>query len=341
MNTHIRSSLPFVFGVVAVVAAACGLFVWEVQWQMLATNLQGEWCTAPIVRYGVHLVLLALLFAATITDFRAMIIPDSITIPGTLLGITLATLMPLSALPVSEIRFVNVAGIEMALLGGGLLHVTSPEMAGDMSSPAHVACALAIWWMAIFAMLDRVWYTRLKFRYAAAIFWRYLRRSPRTLPLIALGVVGSFVIVPLMMSPVRAVPLFSSLVGMATGAGMIWGVRIVGSLAMRREAMGFGDVTLMGMIGAFLGWQPCVAIFFLAPFAGLAFAVVRSTFRFEREIPYGPFLCAATVAVIIFWRGVWSHLEPLVSLGIVLPLTLVTCLLLLGVILRAWRAVVE
>ena len=36
--------------------------------------------------------------------------------------------------------------------------------------------------------------------------------------------------------------------------------------------MGFGDVTLMGMIGAFLGWQAAVLTFFLAPFFGLAHA---------------------------------------------------------------------
>ena len=34
--------------------------------------------------------------------------------------------------------------------------------------------------------------------------------------------------------------------------------------------MGLGDVTLMGMIGAFMGWQAAVLTFFLAPFIGLA-----------------------------------------------------------------------
>ena len=34
--------------------------------------------------------------------------------------------------------------------------------------------------------------------------------------------------------------------------------------------MGFGDVNLMGMIGAFMGWQAAVLTFFLAPFFGLA-----------------------------------------------------------------------
>ena len=42
---------------------------------------------------------------------------------------------------------------------------------------------------------------------------------------------------------------------------------------LRREAMGFGDVTLMAMIGAFLGWQAAVLTFFLGPFFGLAHAL--------------------------------------------------------------------
>lgn len=201
--------------------------------------------------------------------------------------------------------------------------------------------SLAIVWLAIFALLDRVWYARLKFRYAAAIFARYLIRSPRTIPLIVLGIVASAIVGGAMsFAPhENRMALFSSLVGMAVGAGMIWGVRIVGTWALRREAMGFGDVTLMGMIGAFLGWQPCVAIFFLAPFVGIAFLLLQGMRRVDVEIPYGPSLCAATVIVVIFWRTVWQQLEPLVSLGIMLPLVLVVCLILLGLILTAWRSV--
>ena len=40
-------------------------------------------------------------------------------------------------------------------------------------------------------------------------------------------------------------------------------MRLIGTFALRREAMGFGDVTLMMMIGTFLGWQACLILFFL------------------------------------------------------------------------------
>ena len=55
---------------------------------------------------------------------------------------------------------------------------------------------------------------------------------------------------------------------------MIWSIRIVARYAMGREAMGFGDVTLMAMIGAFLGWQASLLTFAIAPFAALLIVAV-------------------------------------------------------------------
>ena len=64
--------------------------------------------------------------------------------------------------------------------------------------------------------------------------------------------------------------------------GLTQGVRVAGSAVFRREAMGLGDVTLMGMIGAFLGWQPVVLTLFAGAFFGLAHAVWKlSTLRAE------------------------------------------------------------
>ena len=101
--------------------------------------------------------------------------------------------------------------------------------------------------------------------------------------------------------------LLSALVGMAASGGLVWAVRVIGTAVLHREAMGFGDVTLMAMIGAFLGWQPCLIIFFLAPFAGLVIGVLRLILFRDREIPYGPFLCLATLVVIVGWAAVWNY----------------------------------
>ena len=82
---------------------------------------------------------------------------------------------------------------------------------------------------------------------------------------------------------------------MAVGGVAVWLVRIVGSLALGQEAMGFGDVTLMGMIGAFLGWQPALLVFFLAPFTGVLIAVSQWLLTGRKDIAYGPFLCLAAL----------------------------------------------
>src|SRR5581483_2671257 len=87
--------------------------------------------------------------------------------------------------------------------------------------------------------------------------------------------------------------LLSSLVGMAFGGGLIWAVRIIGRIALHKEAMGFGDVTLMAMIGAFLGWQACLIVFFMSPFAALVIAVIQLMATGRRDIPYGPYLCTS------------------------------------------------
>jgi len=64
-------------------------------------------------------------------------------------------------------------------------------------------------------------------------------------------------------------------------------------------------VTLMGMIGTFLGWQPMVFVFAMAPLCGLAFLVPIRALTSKSYVPYGPFLAAATVIVLFFWRRLW------------------------------------
>ena len=169
-----------------------------------------------------HLILIALLVAATFIDYDLMTIPDEITVTGMVLGIALGAIFP-------EVR-------------------PDPSRA-----TTH-----------------------------AAGFW--------------VGVAGFLV-----------------------GGGLTWSVRFLGSVALRREAMGFGDVTLMAMIGAFLGWQAAVMTFFLAPFFGLAHAFWklvaylgkrlsgRQSSSADRELPFGPYLSMAAVVLLLSWPWFWPN----------------------------------
>ncbi|MHC5539859.1 prepilin peptidase [Singulisphaera rosea] len=107
--------------------------------------------------------------------------------------------------------------------------------------------------------------------------------------------------------------------GLLAGGGLTQTVRIVGSVIFRREAMGFGDVTLMAMIGAFLGWQAAVLTFFLAPFFGIAHALWKLT-RYvgklvsgrksssaDRELPFGPYLSMAAATLVLSWPWLWRY----------------------------------
>jgi len=66
------------------------------------------------------------------------------------------------------------------------------------------------------------------------------------------------------------------------------------------ESMGGGDVKLLAMIGAFLGWQKTLLTFFLAPFFGLIIGIINLIVKKDHTIPYGPFLSIAALTAI-FW----------------------------------------
>lgn len=104
--------------------------------------------------------------------------------------------------------------------------------------------------------------------------------------------------------PLWASSLGGCLIGYLVGAGIIWTIRILGTVAFGKEAMGLGDVHLLGCIGAVLGWIDPILIFFLAPFLaiiGMALGSLIGRFvkGFRHVLPYGPWLALATVLVML------------------------------------------
>lgn len=106
--------------------------------------------------------------------------------------------------------------------------------------------------------------------------------------------------------------------GLLIGGGLTWSFRFVFTKVFGREAMGQGDITLMGMIGAFLGWQAAVLTFFLAPFFGFVPAVAKigrllwklirraELSSTDRELPFGPFLSMAAITLLLSWPWLWK-----------------------------------
>ncbi len=92
---------------------------------------------------------------------------------------------------------------------------------------------------------------------------------------------------------------FGSLFGYFVGCSVVWATRIFGTLGFGKEAMGLGDVHLMGAAGAVVGPVMVLIAFFIAPFYGLGWALFQMIFKKIRQIPYGPFLSLAVLTIMI------------------------------------------
>jgi prepilin signal peptidase PulO-like enzyme (type II secretory pathway) len=280
----------------------------------------------PLGQWISHTLLILLMTVATFIDFDEKTIPDWITTPGTLLGLVLMTAWPLAgALPQIEFqeRLQPLWLTTFSLWWQEWLDQWPGLVVG-------IACLLA--WC--YALVPKTFTLRRGWRKAWTYFHVSTLRSPLAKPLAVIAVVGSLVIAGVWLTygraPIAGLPptpwraLLTSLVGMAFGGALVWAVRIVGYLGLRKEAMGFGDVTLMAMIGAFLGWQSTILVFFLAPFAAVVIAVTQTLLTGRRDIAFGPYLCAGALILILYWQTIWENWgAPVFGLGWIVPALLV------------------
>ena len=84
-------------------------------------------------------------------------------------------------------------------------------------------------------------------------------------------------------------------------------MRIFGTLAFGKEAMGLGDVHILAAVGAVTGWVIPSLAFFLAPLFGLLWAFFLLIRKGQRELPYGPWLSAGTAAAMIFHDKILAY----------------------------------
>jgi leader peptidase (prepilin peptidase)/N-methyltransferase len=104
--------------------------------------------------------------------------------------------------------------------------------------------------------------------------------------------------------------LLGSILGLLVGGFVVWMIRIIGSYAFGREAMGMGDVHLMAAVGAVLGPGMVTVAFFLAPFFGIIHAIYLMFSKKGRELPLGPYLGLGTGATMVFYCQIADYLSP-------------------------------
>ena len=106
-----------------------------------------------------------------------------------------------------------------------------------------------------------------------------------------------------------------SLIGIALGGGSLYLVAIVYEAVTKREGMGGGDVKLLAMIGAWLGWK---AVLFTLFFASLTGSLIGGAIMMAKKedsklaVPFGPFLAFSALAYVfcgeklIHWYLSWG-----------------------------------
>ncbi|HEY8503072.1 MAG TPA: prepilin peptidase [Gemmataceae bacterium] len=103
--------------------------------------------------------------------------------------------------------------------------------------------------------------------------------------------------------------LVTGLMGALFGLFLVRAVRFLCNRGLGMEALGLGDADLMMAAGAFLGWQPVLAAFFLGAVAALVMALPSLFLRGENSLPFGPGLAVGIVLAWFWWPSMGPHLQ--------------------------------
>ena len=136
-----------------------------------------------------------------------------------------------------------------------------------------------------------------------------VRRIPNeiTIPAIIASPVISLLVPELhafAMLRVEGWPRFSALVdcfaGVVLCGGGLWLLGVVGSRLLKKEAMGFGDVKLMAMVGGLWGWANGILVIVAGAVVGSFVGGVIFLMTGRRKVPFGPFLTVGA-GLVLFW----------------------------------------
>lgn len=290
-----HSPIAFRYFLVELLTAICFLAVWK-------------HAITPVGLPGVVAlwVLVSLLIAATFIDFDHFIIPDSITIGGTAAGLVASFAIPAlhgetvwwrggvdglvgAAVGFSFLWLIVLMG---KMMFGKIHHRWDEPVAFEISQPGGEEAPILIrlgehtyeWGDVFFRKWDRLELDtkELFFDDAKVEFQERFR------------VLGDCLEVDGKRVEIDTVKKVG---GKITSA------------VVPREAMGFGDVKFMAMIGAFLGWQAAVFTIFAASVAGAVIGLLqKGVFReqWSRPLPFGPYLALGAFVWIFTGTAVWD-----------------------------------
>ena len=116
-----------------------------------------------------------------------------------------------------------------------------------------------------------------------------------SLPGILFGLLCAWTILPL--------DIMDSLIGVLVGGGILWGLAALSPLLFGKEGLGGGDIKLLAMMGAFLGWQGALLSLMIAAIVGSVVGVTLIVLKFmsrSQYLPFGPFLALGAIIALFF-----------------------------------------
>lgn len=121
-----------------------------------------------------------------------------------------------------------------------------------------------------------------------------------SLPGILIGLAGSFFC--------SHVTWQQSLLGILAGGGFLYAIAFGYYVITKRDGMGGGDIKLLAMIGAFLGWQSLLFVVFFSSLTGSIIGIstmIAQKKGSQAKIPFGPFLSLAAMTYLFFDKFIY------------------------------------
>jgi len=118
-----------------------------------------------------------------------------------------------------------------------------------------------------------------------------------TIPGIAIGLVSASFLLPDPFS-LSIVGFKNSIAGLFLGGGLFYLIAV-----LSRGGMGGGDIKMMAMVGAFMGWKAVLLTTFIGSLAGSIFGIFLMVFRGKgrkTKVPFGPFLAFGAMFTMFF-----------------------------------------
>ncbi|MCB1086468.1 MAG: prepilin peptidase [Verrucomicrobiae bacterium] len=264
-------------------------------WQAYFPQFRGETNNDFLGMAGVVViwVLLGLLVAATFIDFDHFIIPDSITLGGLVAGLVASVALP-------------------------QLHHETSHWRGLWMGVVGAAAGYGLLWAVV--NLGKLAFGRLKYQFDEPTAWSISQPDEESNPIILIGeekkdwdevffrdtdrliMEVTEITINGDRQEARALVVQGESIEVDGTKHALETVKSISGLCVKatvpREAMGFGDVKFIAMIGAFLGWPAVIFTVFSASIFGAVVGILQKLLAKEawaRPLPFGPYLTLGAV----------------------------------------------